>query len=98
MRLPQADRLGLEDLRGAVDFALAFAVVHELPSAEAFFEELHEALKPGAKVLLAEPMGHVSTEEFERTLAAGRAAGLEVESTPEIRRSRAAVLRRTAPA
>jgi len=31
------DRMGLNDLNGQADFALAFAVVHELPSAGKFF-------------------------------------------------------------
>ncbi|MGO9200886.1 MAG: methyltransferase domain-containing protein [Limisphaerales bacterium] len=93
-RQPKGDHLGIDDCRGAVDFALAFAMVHEVPRAETLLGDLHDALKPGAKLLLAEPLGHVSVDEFERTLAAGRNTGFELESRPAIRRSRAAVLLR----
>jgi tRNA A58 N-methylase Trm61 len=47
-RLASSDSLGLQDLRGKVDFALAMAVVHEMPSANRFFAEVAQAMKPGA--------------------------------------------------
>jgi SAM-dependent methyltransferase len=86
--------LGLEDLGGSVDFALAVAVVHEVPDAEAFFQQIHAALRPGGKCLIAEPKGHVSKQAFEDTIAAAQRAGLEPGERPEIRRSHAAVLSR----
>ena len=60
-RLAQPGGLGVADLAGQADFILAFAVVHELPSARAFFAEAAESLRPGGALLLAEPAGHVST-------------------------------------
>lgn len=93
-RLAQPDRLGLEDLRGAADSALAFAVVHEVPSPAAFFAEIAAALKPGALLLFAEPAGHVKQEAFESEIKAAEAAGLTVVSRPPIRRSLAAVLKK----
>lgn len=36
-RLANAGTLGIDDLKGEVDFVLAFAVVHETPSADGFF-------------------------------------------------------------
>ena len=63
-----------------------------MPSAEIFFREVAEALRPGGLVLLAEPAGHVKAEAFKRELAAARAAGLEVTERPPIRRSLSAVL------
>jgi SAM-dependent methyltransferase len=84
----------LDDLKGTVDFVLAFAMVHEMPSAEAFFLEAAAALKPGGLLLLAEPAGHVDAEKFQKELDAARAAGLEVVERPAIRRSLAAVLRK----
>jgi SAM-dependent methyltransferase len=93
-RLAQAETLGLDGLKGAVDFVLAFAIVHEMPSAEAFFSEAAEALKSGGLLLLAEPKGHVKPETFEQELAAARAAGLEVGERPAIRGTQAAVLRK----
>jgi hypothetical protein len=77
-----------------VDFALAFAVVHEMPAAGSFFAEVSQALKPGAHVLLAEPSGHVSPAQFEAELTVAAQAGLEPADHPSIRRSRAALLKR----
>jgi SAM-dependent methyltransferase len=94
-RLAQPETLGLGDLKGAVDFVLAFAVAHEMPSIEVFFSELAEALKPGGLLLLAEPRGHVKPEVFERELAAAHAAGLEVDERPKVRASQAAVLHKS---
>ncbi len=93
-RLARPDSLGIGDLKSRVDFVLAFALVHEMPSAEVFFSEAAAALKPGGLLLLAEPSGHVKPEKFARELEAARAAGLEEITRPPIRRSMAAVLRK----
>jgi SAM-dependent methyltransferase len=93
IRLAQSASLGLADLAGAVDFVLAFAMVHEMPSAAAFFREAAQVMKPGARLLLAEPEGHVQPALFEAELAFAAEAGLEVSERPGIRRSLAAVLR-----
>jgi ubiquinone/menaquinone biosynthesis C-methylase UbiE len=86
--------LGVTDLAGSVDFVLAFAMVHEVPSPETFFKELQTALKPGGSILLAEPKGHVSAESFEREIAAARAARFSSAAGPAISRSRTAVLQK----
>jgi ubiquinone/menaquinone biosynthesis C-methylase UbiE len=89
-----AERLGADDLRGNVDFLLAFAMVHEMPHVPGFFAESAALLKPGSKLLLAEPTGHVTGEEFEATLRLGASAGLRALERPAIRWSHAAVLAR----
>jgi SAM-dependent methyltransferase len=91
-RLAKPDSMGVGDLKGTVDFVLAFAMVHEMPSAEVFFREIADALRPGGQVLLAEPTGHVKPEGFERELVAARAAGLEETGRPPVRRSLSAAL------
>ena len=91
-RLPNGDRLGIEDYAGKADFALAFAMVHEVPNPAALFADIQQALKPGGKLLFAEPTGHVRADAFAASLAQARAAGLVVESRPVIRRSHSAVL------
>ncbi len=55
-RLAKPESMELDDLKGAVDFVLAFAVVHEMPSAGAFFNEAAIALKPGGLLFFAEPL------------------------------------------
>ncbi|HWQ08917.1 MAG TPA: methyltransferase domain-containing protein, partial [Holophaga sp.] len=85
---------GVGDLAGAVDFVLAFAVVHELPSVAAFFEEAFAALKPGGRLLLAEPALHVTGTAFDGELAEACRAGFTVLERPKIRQCRAALLER----
>jgi ubiquinone/menaquinone biosynthesis C-methylase UbiE len=91
-RLAPADSMGLADLAGQVDFALACYMVHELPAGNRFFAEVAAALKPGGRLLLAEPAGHVKAPMFEFELQAAAQAGLEISGRPAIRRSRAALL------
>jgi len=82
----------VDDLPGAADFALAFAVVHEVPDAARFFADMAGALRGGARLLLAEPDPRVSAAAFEDTLAAATRAGFRVERRPAIRSARAALL------
>ena len=93
-RLAKPESMELDDLKGAVDFVLAFAVVHEMPSAGAFFGEAAAALKPGGLLFFAEPSGHVTQESFQKELHAARQAGMESVSQPAVRRSHAAILRK----
>ena len=93
-RQAQPDRLGTDNLEAKVDFVLAFAMVHELPDQMGFFVEAARALKPGAQMLLAEPRGHVTTEDFAKTLALAAQAGLSMGSEPIVRSSRTALLRK----
>jgi len=93
-RLAAADSLGVADLASTIDFALAFAMVHEMPARQAFFREVADALKPGASLLVAEPRGHVKPAEFDAELQAAAQAGLELADQPAIRRSYTALLRK----
>jgi ubiquinone/menaquinone biosynthesis C-methylase UbiE len=91
-RLCQAERLNLQGLAGSVDFALAFAVVHEVPDACSLLSEIHTALRPGRRLLISEPTGHVTDLAFAETLAAAEKAGFVLVARPDIARSRSAVL------
>lgn len=91
-RQPQGDHLGIDDCLGKVDFALAFAVVHEVPQPRMFLADIYRALRPDGKLLLAEPAGHVSSKEFGATLALAKEVGFALESRPTLRRSHAAML------
>ncbi len=94
VRLASADSMGISDLPAAVDFALAFAVVHEMPSADSFFTQVAAVSKPGAQLLFVEPAGHVKSTEFQAELEAAGRAGFSIVEHPSIRRSRAALLRK----
>ncbi len=86
--------LCIQEFDGKVDFALAFAVVHEAPDQLKLFEEIHRAMRPGALLLLSEPKGHVTTEAFEKTLAIAQGTGFKVESNVEIKQSHSVLLRK----
>ncbi len=92
LREPRGPRMGTEDLEVAVDFVLAFAVIHELPDIAGFFVESRQALKAGGRMLVAEPTAHVTEKAFITTLGLAEDAGFSVESRPAIRRSRSVVL------
>jgi SAM-dependent methyltransferase len=94
IRLARSDSMGLSDLAASIDFALAFAVVHEVPSAAAFFAEVADSVKAGGCLLLAEPSGRVKEPQFQAELTLAAQAGLKLEARPIIRRSRAALLRK----
>lgn len=84
--------LALEKFAGTVDFALAFAMVHEVPDAGKLFQEIAAALKPHARLLIAEPRGHVSDKDFAETVSMARQTGFQIVGEPKISRSHAALL------
>ena len=92
VRLAPAHSMGMADLADTIDFVFAFAVVHEFPSTRTFFVEAAECLKPGGRLLLAEPSSHVTEAAFEAELAEAARAGLHPVERPAVRLSRAALL------
>jgi ubiquinone/menaquinone biosynthesis C-methylase UbiE len=95
-RLVKNGGMGLSDLAGQVDFAAAIHVVHEVPDAAVFFKDILAALKPGGRLLIIEPKGHVSPEAFEKTLDTARAAGFSPAELPVKIRGRSTLLVKTA--
>jgi len=94
--LSSGNSIDLKGYDNHFDFALAFAVMHEVEDQAHILGEIHELLKGGAPLLLAEPRGHVSLSEFERTLAFAGAAGFVDTGHPEVRLSHAAILTKPA--
>jgi len=93
-RLTFGDSLQVEDFANRVDFAVLFAVVHEVPGQEKLFREVYATLKYGSLVLISEPKGHVTLDEFNQTLVVVRRAGFDVIASPEIKRNHNALLRK----
>jgi ubiquinone/menaquinone biosynthesis C-methylase UbiE len=85
-------------LAGHVDFALAFWMVHEVPDASRLLAEVREALRPGGRLLVVEPKGHVGAADWERTLASAAVVGLALVRPLRLAFSRAALLERPADA
>jgi len=92
-RVCSGSSLEVSDLAGKIDFALAFALVHEVPDKDILFSEIHRAMKPAGKLLFAEPRGHVSKQDFERTVSLAQRMGFGVIRDLKIRRSHAVLLR-----
>ena len=90
--LADADALRLDRYEGKIDFILAFAVIHEVPEISRTFTEFHHLLKPEGKLLVAEPKGHVSGEDFKASLLTAERCGFVMENTPKISRSHAVLL------
>jgi ubiquinone/menaquinone biosynthesis C-methylase UbiE len=85
----QSNGIGISD---KVDFALAFYMIHEVPDTEAFLKEIASLLKPTGKLLIVEPMLHVSASSFERMLNLALLAGLKPIKKPKIMFSRSVLL------
>jgi ubiquinone/menaquinone biosynthesis C-methylase UbiE len=85
-KLSTSDSLNIPEFVGQADFALAFAVVHEIPDQKNLFRQIYDCLKPGATLLISEPTGHVTPESFEQMLKITTDTGFKEISRPEIKR------------
>lgn len=92
IRLCTQNSFNLENVKEQIDFALAFAVIHEVPETNKLFEAIFETLKTGGRLLVAEPNGHVSEDDFSKTISAAELVGFEVIESPKIGRSKAVLL------
>lgn len=81
----ESDTIGL---KSKVDLILAFYVVHEIKDHDRLFEEMNAILKPGGKLLIAEPSFHVTRKDFEEMIKKLMKAGFEVSQAPKILFSR----------
>jgi ubiquinone/menaquinone biosynthesis C-methylase UbiE len=91
----EKDSLRIEAYEKHFDFAIAFAVVHEVPDQVRLFDEIRQSLKPGAMLLFSEPTGHVTPEEFRKSVEIARSKGFEETGTLHIKRSLTVLLRKT---
>lgn len=90
--LAQPDSLGFA---GRVDFAIASWVVHETPDESRFLSQICGCLRPGGRFLILEPRGHVTEENFARTIEIARRAGLGEVERIRVRFSYAVLLERS---
>jgi ubiquinone/menaquinone biosynthesis C-methylase UbiE len=89
------DQLGVA---AGLDFALAFAMVHEAPDQHRLLGEIYACLKPGGRLLVAEPRMHVPGRAFGRSVATAEELGFRVAQEPRVRWCRAVLLERPAAA
>jgi ubiquinone/menaquinone biosynthesis C-methylase UbiE len=81
-RVCTPDDLGVADLAGRVDFVPVFHMLHEVRDQDAFLRAICAALKPGGRVLVVEPRGHVSSGAFVTSIERARRAGFEIAEPP----------------
>jgi len=92
LHLCEPDRLGLEP--SSVDFVLAFWMLHEADDPELLLDQIAACLRPAGRLLLIEPIIHVSKARFQSMVRAAGADGLRAVESPRVRFSRAALLRK----
>lgn len=95
-RLASPRSLGVSELCGIVDFAMLFAMVHEVANPEKLFSEVADTLRPGAQLLFAEPVGHVGAERFADEIAFAVKAGLHEMSRPDVPKNQAVLFSKAA--
>ncbi len=88
--LCSSDSLRLESYNGTIDFALAFAMVHEAPNPDKLFSDIFYSLKNGAGLLVAEPKGHVDEAAFTKTISLAEKNHFIFISRPSIAKSHSA--------
>lgn len=93
-RLCSNESLHINDLAGTVDFALAFAIIHEVSDKSRLLHEIFGSLKREGRILLAEPVLHVKKDSFNESLSIARSAGFEIIDHPKIKRTHAVLLRK----
>jgi ubiquinone/menaquinone biosynthesis C-methylase UbiE len=94
IRLCSESSLQIDELAGSIDFALAFAVIHEVPDQKLLLKEIYSSFKKDGLLFISEPKGHVTKEEFEKTVVFAQSNGMENIGSPNIRGSHSAVLRK----
>ncbi len=91
IRLHKCDQnhLGID---ANIDFALVFAMLHEVPDQERMLGEIKDSLKPEGKLLLAEPPIHVSKKAFDNEVVVAQKVGFKLVEFPKVRWSHAVLL------
>jgi 2-polyprenyl-3-methyl-5-hydroxy-6-metoxy-1,4-benzoquinol methylase len=91
-RLASQEDLGLGDLAGQADLVLAVHVLHETAYPQRFLTTCHELLRPGGRLLIIEPNGHVSDEDFEESRQLALAVGYSEVGGDALSKSRTLLL------
>ena len=85
----KADMVGI---RESADFILAFWMVHEVRDKHIFFQQLLSNLSARGKILIAEPIMHVTAADLDKTIEVAQENGLRCCERPKIRFSRSVLL------
>jgi ubiquinone/menaquinone biosynthesis C-methylase UbiE len=77
----EESRIGISE---KVDFVLAFYMIHEVKNKDNLFLELKSILNPDGKILIVEPMFHVSKKAFEEMIVRLEATGFKIIERPKV--------------
>lgn len=80
------------ELQDKLDFVLLFMVVHEVPDKKQLFADLYSMIKAGGKILFAEPKGHVTPPDFDKSIQLAQAAGFNLSEEKPLRKGLSAFL------
>jgi ubiquinone/menaquinone biosynthesis C-methylase UbiE len=86
--------LGIGDWAGRIDVAVAIHMLHEVSDQAGFLRQVHDALKPGGRLYVREPGGHVSPTAFESTLVTAEQHGFRRVEASTAGKRFAAILER----
>lgn len=86
----QEDKIGLTE---KVDFVLVFYMLHEVPDQLGFLKEIGTLLKPDAKIMIIEPLFHVSKKEFANLIESVRKLGFAIIDNPKVFYGRSMVIK-----
>ncbi|MFB3895639.1 MAG: class I SAM-dependent methyltransferase [bacterium] len=91
LHLCQPDKIGVVD---TVDFVLLFYMVHEIPEPHRLFSELSAIVKPEGRMLIIEPIFHVSNKMFKHTIQLTQTAGFIAIERPKVLFSKSVLLQK----
>ena len=80
-RTCESSDLAIGDVAGTADLAVVIHMLHEVPDQQALLAQLFAALRPGGRLLILEPAGHVTPEALARSLET--AVGVGFKKTEE---------------
>jgi ubiquinone/menaquinone biosynthesis C-methylase UbiE len=91
-RMATEEDLPLDDLAGEMDLAIAAHVLHETPYPRRFLGQCYQVLRPGGRLLVIEPNGHVTDVEFDASRRLALDAGFAALRDENLKKSRELVL------
>ena len=84
--------LDLAEYNGKVDLVTAIHTLHEFEDLPGFIAQVAALLKPGGRMLVVEPGGHVTPQRFAAEMQICKDAGFEILAQPDLGAKRRAAL------
>lgn len=85
------ESLMLDDHAKSAELVTAFNVVHETAFPRRFLGECVDVLRPGGRLFIVEPKGHVSKQQFAETSDIAESFGLVEQTAPRVWKSHVAL-------